>query len=84
MENCKAKKFKKLIGGTILIGVYKSRSENKTQLWSKHDGRPIFNHTMSHRRYQQILKLLRFDDARKRRRNRSSDKLQPIRELFET
>ena len=80
----KDEEFKKFIGVTILIGVYKSKSENITQLWSKHDGRPIFNHIMSRRRYQQILRVLRFDDAKERRRNRSSDKLQPIREVFET
>ena len=83
-KTVKAEEFKKFIGVTILIGVCKSRSENITQPWSKHDGRPIFNHIMSRRRYQQILRVLRFDDAKERRRNRYLDKLQPIKEVFET
>ena len=51
----------------ILVGDYKSRSENIIQLWRKHDGRPIFNHIRSRRRYQQILRVLKFDDAKERR-----------------
>ena len=66
----------------MLIGVYKLRSEKLAHLWSKHDGRLIFNRMMSRRRYQQILRVFRFDHA-KERRNRSLDKLQPIREFFE-
>lgn len=75
--------FEKFLGIVILIGVYKSNSENVSQLWSKEDGRPIFNKLMSRNRYQQILRVLRFDDASSRRRNRSTDKLQPIRDVFE-
>ncbi|CAK8690417.1 unnamed protein product [Clavelina lepadiformis] len=42
-----------------------TRNENTTQLWSKDDDRPIFNKIMSCGRFQQILKVLRFDDAEK-------------------
>ena len=38
---------------------------------------------MSRNRYQQILRVLRFDDANSRRRNRSEDKFQFIRDVFE-
>ena len=44
--------FDKFLGVVILIGVYKSNSENVAQLWSKEDGRPIFNKLMSRNRYQ--------------------------------
>ena len=53
--------FDKFLGVVIFIGVYKSNSENFAQLWSKEDGRPIFNKLMSRNRYQQILRVLRFD-----------------------
>ena len=43
-----------------------------------------FSITLSRRRYQEILRVLRFDNAQSRRKNRSPDKLQPIREVFET
>ena len=75
--------FDKFLGVVILIGVYKSNSENVAQLWSKEDGRPIFNKLMSRNIYQQILRILRFDNANARRSNRSADKFQPIRYVFE-
>ena len=54
--------FDKFLGVVILIGVYKSSSENVAQLWSKEDVRPIFNKLMSRNRYQQILRVLRFNN----------------------
>ena len=71
------------MGVVILIGVCKSNNENVAQLWSKEYGRPIFNKLMSRNRYQQILRLFRFDYANSRRRNRSEDRFQPIRNFFE-
>ena len=38
---------------------------------------------MSQNRYQQILRVLRCDDANSRRRNRSEDKFQSIKDVFE-
>ena len=76
--------FKVFLGVIILIGVYKCNNESVAQIWSTLDGRPIFNHTMSRRRYQEILRVLRFDNAQSRQKKRSPDKLQPIREMFET
>ena len=38
---------------------------------------------MSRYRYQQILRVLRFDDANSQRRNTSEDKFQNIRDVFE-
>ena len=75
--------FDKFWGVVILIGVYKSNNENAAQLRSKENGRPIFNKLMSRNRYQQILRVLRFDDANSRRRNRSEDKFQSIRNFFQ-
>ena len=47
----------------ILIGVYKRRSENASQLWSKEDRRQIFSEIISRERYQQSLRVLCFDDV---------------------
>ena len=71
------------MGEVILIDVYKSNNENVARLWSKEDSRLIFNKLMSRNRYQQILRVLRFDDANSRKRNRSEDKFQPIKNVFE-
>ena len=75
--------FDKFLDVVILIGIYKSNSENVAQLWSKEDGKPIFNKLMSRNRYQQILRVLRFDNANARRSNGSADKFQPIGYVFE-
>ena len=61
--------FDKFLDVVILIGVYKSNRKNVAQLWSKEDGRPIFNKLMSRNRYQQILRVLRFDNANAWRSN---------------
>lgn len=71
------------LGLSILSGVYKSRNEAVRQLWSKDDGRPIFNKSMPRDRFQQISRALRFDDAAHRRVNQVTDKLAPIRSLFD-
>lgn len=72
------------LGLSILSGVYKSRNESLRQLWSIEDGRPIFNKNMARNRFEQITRVLRFDDAIRRRENRQSDKLAPIRSLFQS
>lgn len=75
---------KKFLGVLILIGVYKSKNEDVALLWSRDDGRPLFNKIMTRQRFQQILKVLRFDDAASRHQQRTAtDKLQPIKECFE-
>ena len=75
--------LQKYIGVLVLIGVYKSKNEETRQLWSKENGRPLFSRVMSRNRFQQISSALRFDDADLRRHSRPTDKLSPIRELFE-
>ena len=50
--------LKIFLGVIILIGVYKSNNESVAQLWSTLDSRPIFDCTMSRRRYQKILCVL--------------------------
>ena len=76
--------FKIFPGVVILIGVYKSNNKSVKQLWSRLDGWPIFNRTISRERYQQILRFLQFDNAQSIQHHRSPDKKQPIREVFET
>ena len=46
-------------------------------------GRPIFRKIISRNRFQDILRVLRFDDAAARRSRRSPDKFSPIRNAFE-
>jgi len=75
--------LKTFMGLSILAGVYKSRNEAVRQLWSLEDGRPIFNRSMPRNRFQQIYRAMRFDDAANRRQRASTDKLEPIRKVFD-
>jgi len=71
------------IGLIILAGVYKSNHEAITNLWDEFSGRPIFRATMSLRRFQDITRVMRFDDRSTRPARRERDKLAPIRNLWD-
>ena len=75
-----ATELKELIG-VLLIRLYQFNHENMSQLWSLMDGRPIFNQTIGCTRFQETVRVMRFNEARRARR--SPDKLQPIRKVFE-
>ena len=51
----------KVIGLMVLIGVYKSKNEDICQLWSLENGCPIFNKIMNRQRFQDVLRVVRFD-----------------------
>ena len=60
----------KVIGLMVLIiGVYKSKNEDICQLWGFENGRPIFNKIMSRQRFQDVLRVVRFDDVEYRRQH---------------
>jgi len=59
------------------------KHEDICQLWSLENGRPIYNKIMSRQRFQDVLWVLRFDDAEYRRQHRSDDNLEPTRECFD-
>ncbi|CAI9721380.1 Hypothetical predicted protein [Octopus vulgaris] len=75
-----------LIGLIILIGFFinlNMKMSNSYGVKKMPPPTPIFNKIMSRGRFQLILQVLRFDDASARRKKRSDDKLEPIREVFE-
>ena len=72
--------LKKLLG-VLLIRVYQFNHENISHLWFLTDGKPIFNQIISCTRFQEIVRVMWFNEARRARR--SPDKLQPIRKIFE-
>ena len=71
------------IGLLLLAGVYKARNEPVAQLWSTNSGRPLFSQSMPRTRFTNIARVLRFDDAASRRQRRETDKLAPIRNVFD-
>lgn len=71
------------IGLLILAGVYHGNHEPLSELWSPKTGRPIFIATMSLKRFQAILRYLRFDNKNTRVERRATDKLAPIRDVWD-
>lgn len=70
------------VGLLILAGVYRSKNESTLSLWSEKSGRSIFRATMSHKRFHQISRTLRFDDKLTRPRRRD-DKLAAFRKVWD-
>lgn len=71
------------IGLLIQAGVQKSASESLEEVWSSKYGRPIFRATMSQTRFKELLRFCRFDNFATRDARLASDKLAPIRDLWE-
>ena len=70
--------LRKVIGTLLLVGVYKSSNEDLSQLWHMERGRSIFCKIIWRNRFQNILRVLQFDDAAVRQSARSPDKFSPI------
>ena len=75
--------IKHFIAILLLSCVYKSKGVAAHQLWSKDDGRRIFNAIFTRNRFREPLRMMRFDNAGEERQNRSLDKLQPVRKIFD-
>ena len=71
------------IGVLLLAGVHKANNESIDHLWNNEHGRPIFSKSMARNRFTSISRVLRFDNAADRRQRRQTDKLAPIREVFD-
>lgn len=72
------------VGLLLLAGVTSARRESLEQLWDEKRGRSIFRATMSCTRFKVFLLAARFDDKTSRHTRRETDKLAPIRELFDS
>ncbi|KAM4036366.1 LOW QUALITY PROTEIN: piggyBac transposable element-derived protein 4-like [Anomaloglossus baeobatrachus] len=70
------------IGLLLLAGVYRSYCQSTSTLWDSETGRHIFRATMSVKRFHQISRVLRFDNKSNRIERRATDKLAPIRDLW--
>ncbi|CAB3228076.1 unnamed protein product [Arctia plantaginis] len=71
--------------GFHIAGLYRSGRQNLNDLWaSDGTGIEIFRCTMSKNRFSYLLNNMRFDDAITREDRIKSDRLAPIRDIFET
>ena len=55
--------YDKFLCVVILVCVYKSNKENVAQLWSKENGRPIFNKLMSQNRFFGLMTLIHEEET---------------------
>ena len=69
------------IGVRLMMGAYNDSSQDILDLWSKGQGRKVYNGAMSRTRYFEISKVIRFDDYRDRLP--SSHPYDKIRDFFE-
>lgn len=75
--------LKAYIGLCILRGVFKSKHQAVRQLWDPLYGPPIFNQTMALRRFEEIRRVLRFDNPMTRQARSIRDKLAAVRLLID-
>ena len=68
------------VGLLVLLGAFRSRYRDISELWSIRDGFPVCRATMTRERFMQIKSVLRFDDPLRRDR---TDTLAPVRAVFE-
>ena len=66
----------------LLGGVYKSKHEALPSLWDDIKGCAIFSTTMSLQRFQNITRVIRFNNRSNRGERREQDKLPTIRYLW--
>lgn len=71
------------IGLLLLSSICKSNHEDMLSLFSKGPlGRPIFWATMSSKRFELLLRCIRFDDSSTREERKKDDKAAAITEIF--
>ena len=71
------------IGLCILRGVFKSKNEELRELWNKETGRAIFRETMSINRFEEIRRMMRFDNRATRMTRLRNDRLAAVRLLID-
>jgi len=70
----------------IVAGLLRTRKEPVAKLWTKNTAYAgtIFRATMARNRFFEILRVIRFIDKTTGNQQRSTDKLAPIRYVFES
>lgn len=77
--------IKALFGLLYLAGIHKSNRLNTEELWNRDGtGVDLFWLTMSIQRFRFLLRVIRTDDKNTRDQRRETDKLAPIRKIFDS
>ena len=69
------------IGILLAGGVTHNNTQSSSTLW-KTNNLPIFRAALSHKRFLQITRYIRFDDGRTRNFRQATDKAAPIRDIW--
>ena len=75
--------LKKIIAAAPLIAMYKKGGEPIHQIWRKKWWKTNIQYDFDTKQVSRNLHMVRFGYAGERRQNRSPDKLQPIRDIFD-
>ncbi len=75
--------FQAFIGLLILAGVYRSQHEAMDSLWHAESGRPIFRATMSQKSFKSFSRVFCFYKKDKMHSQQKSDKLAPVRNIWD-
>lgn len=70
-------------GLLMTAGHMKSNNQNYRLFWDRLYGITIFKASMSSRRFEELLRFIRFDDKLTRSSRRPGDKLAPIRNIWD-
>lgn len=82
--NTTSQEIKCVIGLLYMAGTYKAARLNLEDLWgSEGEGIEFFRLAMRLKRFKLILRGLRFDDIRTRDHRKATDKLAPVRSIFD-
>jgi hypothetical protein len=65
-------------GLLLLAGVDHAKNASVSELWSKLDGRPIFNRSMTRDRFTALRQCIRFDEKSTRAQRQATDKFAPL------
>ena len=75
--------LKALLGILILSGIKEDNHVGTDQMWSMVEGCPLYRSVMSNRRFNFLMRALRFDDSDTRNRRLVEDRLAPVRSVWD-
>lgn len=71
-------------GVLYMLGIKKANHLNTKEMWATDGTAPeYFRSVMTEKRFQQLVRAIRFDDKETSRAGSATDNLAPIREVFE-
>ncbi|XP_042217412.1 uncharacterized protein LOC121863017 [Homarus americanus] len=82
VEETSVDEIKALIGILIFSGCRRDNHLSTAEMWNTQVGSPLYQAAMSERRFSFLLECLCFDEAATRRERSKTDKLAPIRQLW--